>query len=121
MYGWIRKWLGDQGESFARRYLKKAGYKILARQYRNQFGEIDLIAVDQKTIVFVEVKTRRSDSKGRPEEAVTDRKQEQISRVAQSYLKENHLEGTSFRFDVISLLWPEASKTPELKQIKNAF
>ncbi len=121
MYGWIKNLLGNQGEKYAAKYLKKQGYQILSRQYRNRFGEIDLIAVDGNVLVFIEVKTRRSDYQGKPEEAVTPKKQGQIRRVALSYMKKKNLEGTPFRFDVVSLLWPESSKIPELKHIKNAF
>ena len=93
--------LGDRGEQEAERFLKKLGLRVVARGYRNHIGEIDLVAVDQKskprTIVFVEVKTRKSDIKGQPAEAVDDRKQRQISNTALVYLKEHQLLECRFR------------------------
>ena len=76
---------------------------IIYRSFENQFGEIDLIAVDEKTIVFVEVKTRTSDLAGRPDEAVDDRKQDQISKTAISFLRQHQLLDSPARFDVISI------------------
>ena len=121
MYGWVKNLLGNEGERYAAKYIKKLGYKIISRQFRNRFGEIDLIAADGNMLVFIEVKTRRSDQKGTPEEAVTGRKQEQIRKVAISYLKQKQLEGTPFRFDVISVLWPDSAPSPEIRHFQNAF
>ncbi|HSG69457.1 MAG TPA: YraN family protein, partial [Planctomycetaceae bacterium] len=67
---WWNRLFGDRGERLAVRHLKKSGLKIVARNYRNRFGEIDIIALDGQTIVFVEVKTRKSNAAGSPLEAV---------------------------------------------------
>jgi putative endonuclease len=110
---------GQEGESIAARHLKKCGYKILEQNYRNKIGEIDLVARDGETIVFVEVKTRRSDHFGSPKWAVTFQKQRKISMVALSYLKEFRLSGRKARFDVVTVL--ENGKKPAVEVIKNAF
>ncbi len=82
----FRRLLGDRGERAAVRFLKKQGYRILAKQHRNQFGEIDIIAQDGDTNVFVEVKTRTTEKDGQPFEAVDRRKQEKITRAALAWL-----------------------------------
>ena len=117
--------LGNRGERKAERYLKKKGLRIVERGYRNHIGEIDLVAVDQKsrprTIVFVEVKTRQSDQKGQPADAVDDRKQRQISHTALVYLKENDLLECRYRFDIVGLIWPDEQSAPEISHLVNAF
>jgi len=110
---------GKQGEAVAARQLKKHGYKILAQNYRNRIGEIDIVARDGDTIVFVEVKTRRSDHFGNPKWAVTFEKQRKISMVALGYLKEFRLSDQKARFDVVAVL--ENGKKPAVEIVKNAF
>ena len=95
---------GQRGEDIAWEYLKKRGYKILERNYRCRYGEIDLVAKDGETIVFVEVKSRRSAAFGEPEESVGPAKQKKISTVALCYLEEKHLHDRPARFDVVSIL-----------------
>ena len=121
MRGWLTRLLGNKGERLAARYLRRQGLKILVRQHRSRWGEIDLIALDGDCIVFVEVKTRRSDSAGHPVEAVTYGKQKQLSRLALAYLKRHGLLERPARFDVVTVLWPEGSKRPDIKHYRNAF
>ena len=84
-------------------------------------GEIDLIAVEDRTIVFVEVKTRTSDQAGHPAEAVDLEKQTKISRVATSYLKHHDLLDYPVRFDVIAIQWPESNQSPQIIHYRDAF
>src|SRR5690349_21031165 len=79
--------LGQQGEAAAARYLRRLGYKILVRGDRVQLGELDLVAVDGRTLVFIEVKTRRSTDQGEPYDAVDQSKQRRITRLALGYMK----------------------------------
>jgi putative endonuclease len=106
----LRKLLGDRGERAAVKHLKKQGYRILAKQYRNQFGEIDIIAQIGATTVFVEVKTRKSENDGQPFEAVDRRKQEKLTRAALAWLKKHRrLEqpvDARFRADIVSTQTP---------------
>lgn len=118
---WFGKLLGDQGERTAVRFLKQQGYSILARQYRTDLGEIDIIALDGETIVFVEVKTRKNNSKGEPFEAVTQQKQSQLTRLASSFLKKQQRLTHPARFDIISILWLSEQSTPEIQHFQNAF
>ncbi len=112
--------LGQQGEKLAVQYLKKKGYKILGRNYRKRFGEIDIIAKDGTFLVFVEVKTRTTTTKGSPHSSVTFKKQQQISRVALEYLSSKNLLNHDARFDVISILI-ETKDDPHIELLQNAF
>ena len=113
--------LGDRGERAAVRYLKKQGFRIIAKQYRNSYGEVDIIAQDGKTTVFVEVKTRTSTNDGQPFEAVDLRKQEKITRIALAWLKKHDRLEQPARFDVVSILWPDERGEPQIQHFRNAF
>jgi len=119
-----RNILGQRGEKLAAEHLLMKGFRIIARNYRNHFGEIDIIALDISqqpgTLVFVEVKTRKNVLFSHPCEAVTRKKQLQISRVAMAYLSENKLEDSATRFDVVAILLPDNGLT-RIDLIQNAF
>jgi putative endonuclease len=119
--GWLAGWLGDEGERLAARHLRRQGFRILARRYRTAAGEIDLIARDGKSIVFVEVKTRRSDAAGQPHEAVDLHKQSQLTRLALAFLKKFRLLEQPARFDVVSIVWESSVCPPEITHYRNAF
>jgi putative endonuclease len=118
---WLRGWLGDRGERAARRYLRRLGYSILARDWRSRLGQIDLVALDGDVVVFVEVKTRSGTEAGLPAEAVTPAKQRQLSRLALQFLKRYHLLDKSARFDVLAVTWPPGQRSPRIEHIRNAF
>jgi putative endonuclease len=111
---------GIRGESLAVKYLKKKGYKIIERNYRCQWGEIDLIARDGKTLIFVEIKSRSSSDFGLPQDAVDRFKQEKLIQAAKAYMAEHHVQETiPARFDVVAVqLTPSG---PEMELIKDAF
>jgi putative endonuclease len=112
--------LGKKGEQLANLFLQQKNYRIVIRNYRCKIGEIDIIAKDKNTLVFIEVKTRSDHSFGSPAMAVTARKQRQISRTAENYLAQNHLFDAPARFDVIGITLPADGKT-EIDHIENAF
>ncbi|MEM7454971.1 MAG: YraN family protein [Planctomycetota bacterium] len=116
-----RQSLGARGEREAERYLLRLGYIIVASSYSDKNGELDLIAVDGETIVFVEVKTRRSDFAGEPAEAVDEQKQRRITTTATRFLKWKGLTEYSSRFDVIAVTWPDDHKPPEIVHYQDAF
>lgn len=119
---WFRqRTIGERGELAAVRYLRQAGLKILIRGYRNRFGEIDIIALDGDTLVFIEVKTRRSHSTGHPAEAVDDRKQQQIVRLANAFCRRHGATQCRCRFDIVAVTWPADTKNPTIEHIANAF
>lgn len=113
--------IGEQGEARAEMYLKGLGYQILARNLRTRLGEIDLLALEGETIVFIEVKTRKSDARGRPEEAIHPRKQKQLSRVAMALLKSRGWLHRQSRIDVITITGEPESPECELRHYRHAF
>ncbi|MDG1476446.1 MAG: YraN family protein [Vicingaceae bacterium] len=110
--------LGEKGEKLAKEYLEGLGYKIIALNWRERKFEIDLIAIDQQEIVFVEVKTRSTDVFGNPEEAVTSTKQQHLINGADYYIQKNEID-LECRFDVISVVLNSNQK--EIKHFKTAF
>jgi putative endonuclease len=112
--------LGVSGEHLACEALVRRGYEILATRYRTRVGEIDIVARDGPTLVFVEVKTRTTEVCGMPAEAVTRRKQRRIVTMARWYLTEHGLHGTLCRFDVVSVLC-RPGRPPAIEVIKDAF
>jgi putative endonuclease len=115
------KSLGRRGEDAAAKFLKRQGYHILARGLDSRLGELDIVAVDGRTVVFVEVKTRRSDEMGDPAEAIDERKEQRMTQAALGYLKTNRLLEYTSRFDVVAITWPANSRTPTIEHYKNAF
>lgn len=114
--------LGASGEDVAARYFKRKGYRILARHLDSPLGELDIIAVDGRTIVFVEVKTRRSTDTGYPAEAIDERKERRMTQAALAYLKKHGLLKYSARFDVVAITWPNGARRPtNTEHIKSAF
>ena len=113
--------LGVRGEMLAEKHLKRLGYKIVARSRRTHLGELDLVAVEGRTVVFVEVKTRESHLAGHPAEAVDAEKQRRLTRAALGYLKRHDLLEHAARFDVIAITWPADGAKPFIEHIKNAF
>jgi putative endonuclease len=113
------KVLGIEGENVAVKFLEKKGYRIIRRNYKTHIGEIDIIAQDGNTIVFVEVKTRGNESFGKPFEAVNKRKRQKLKNLALLYLKN---QGREFpvRFDVLSIFCSDKGKK-EIEHIKDAF
>jgi len=114
-----KKELGKKGEEVALRFLKKKGYRIIEKNYACKMGEMDIIAKEKDTLVFIEVKTRTSALFGPPQLAVNFSKQRQLSKVALNYLKENRLEEVKARFDVVAILLGQKEEGIEL--IRNAF
>jgi putative endonuclease len=111
--------LGKQGEELALKTIRSMGYRDILQNYRCPLGEIDLIARDADTLVFLEIKTRRTGPTGYAKEAVTARKRRQISKVALAYLKANNCSDMRARFDVIAISL--AGSCPRIEVIKNAF
>jgi putative endonuclease len=117
----FRRWLGDRGEAASAEFLESLGYKIIARQFRTIHGEVDLIALDGVTVVFIEVKTRSSQHKGQPFEAVNAVKQRKLTLTALAWLTRNRRLNQAARFDVLSLIWTEGAAKPEIQHFRNAF
>ena len=112
------KLIGSKGEDLAAEFLRKKGYKIISRNYKTPIGEVDIIAEDKGTIVFVEVKTRSNNSFGYPFEAVGSRKQHKLKNLALFYMKQRKKD-LAVRFDVLSIHISEDKK--EIEHIMDAF
>jgi len=112
---------GARGEKLACRFLRNHGYKILYRNFRTRGGgEIDIVCRDSDTLVFVEVKTRRGETFGRPIEAVDRQKQMRVSKGGLAWLRLLDNPDIVFRFDVVEVLLPEEGE-PHFELIQNAF
>ncbi len=112
--------LGDWGEDQAALFLRKLGMKIIERNFRTPVGEIDIIARHKSWLVFVEVKTRRGTAFGTPQEAVGQRKQQQIIRTAHWYLQNHKCEKLQPRFDVVAILC-QSDATLGITHVPDAF
>lgn len=112
--------LGQQGEDLACRFLRKQGFKILDRNVRIARCEIDIIAKEGNTIVFVEVKTRRQAGVFRPEDSVGAEKEDHVRMAGGFYLQRQRMPDADCRFDIVSIVLPETGD-PEIKLIRNAF
>ncbi len=111
--------LGKMGEDLAAAHLKAMKYKILERNYRCPQGEMDIIARDKGSLVFIEVKTRSTKDFGSPAAAVNERKQRQLSRVALMYLNQKKVKDGPARFDVVAV--DLSGPQPGIEVIQNAF
>ena len=113
--------IGKFGEDIASKYLEEKGYKIKERNYRTFLGEIDIITEYKGSIIFIEVKTRRSDKFGYPEEAINFNKQQKIIKNALCYLAKYNLWKTNYCFDVILVSISNHKDVERIKHIRNAF
>ncbi|MFP6770522.1 MAG: YraN family protein [Planctomycetaceae bacterium] len=121
MTRWQHTKLGERGEDLAARFLVTRGLTVSERRYRTRQGEIDLVCRDRDTVVFVEVKTRRTRKAGEPFEAITRHKQQRLTRLALAYLKRHDLLEAPARFDVVSILYSEKTPTPTIDYFRDAF
>lgn len=113
--------LGARGESIAANYLEALGIRVLERNYRSKAGEIDIVALDGETLVFVEVKTRRQGGRfGAAAEQVTRVKRQRIAEAALAYIIHHGLEGARCRFDVVAIDVPRQG-APRVLLVKGAF
>lgn len=115
----FRKQVGDKGEDTASDFLMNKGYKIIQRNYRCMYGEVDIIAEYDEAIIFVEVRTRRSNSFGTPQDSITPSKINKISKTALCYIQEKCFSDRSCRFDVIAITYSKGIQN--ITHIENAF
>lgn len=115
-----RPWVGAQGEDAAAKALRRCGYKILEQNYRCALGELDMVALKGKTLVFVEVKSGLARGIW-PRERVDSKKRRKLSQVAMFYIKQKRMEGVSARFDVVEVDFPPDGDAPRVQIIPHAF
>jgi putative endonuclease len=112
--------LGSAGERLAAGWLEARGYRVVARNWRCAYGELDIIAEEQGELVFVEVKTRRGAAYGVPEEAITANKRAHLIAAAQSYLAENQCEAHPYRIDVIAVQLDGRGQLTDVRHYRSA-
>ena len=116
--------LGSAGEQLAAEHLARRGFRIVERNYRTRWGELDIVAFDGRTLAFCEVKTRRAGgSRGRPFEAVGPAKQARVRRMAGSWLAErrDRPHAAVLRFDAIGVTFDAAGRLVALEHLEGAF
>ena len=96
--------LGKRGENLAVRYFERNGFEVILRNYRNKYGEVDIIARDGLTLCFIEVKTRRYTTRSKPSEGLGSAQKRRITRAAEAYLSELRNPQVTYRFDLIELI-----------------
>lgn len=116
-----RRALGQLGESLAARELERRGYRLVARNWRCPVGEIDLIAEQGDALVFVEVRTRRGDRRGTPQESVTPAKRAKLIETAQTYLAENDAGERDWRIDVVAVEMSTRGEVLRIEVIESAI
>jgi putative endonuclease len=120
VFGQSRDEVGRRGEDEAAQYLRGLGYRIVGRRERVLRGDIDIVALDGRTVVFVEVRSRTDTAHGHPAETVGRVKQRRISELAAAYIRRHKLEDCSVRIDVVAVTFPPGEK-PVVEHYQNAF
>lgn len=116
-----RDTVGHRGEAEAAAYLKRQGYRIVGIRERVLRGDIDIVALDGRTVVFVEVRSRSDCDHGHPAETVGHRKQRRVAELANAYIRRNRLEDCQVRIDVVTVLFPSEGGQPQVEHFQNAF
>lgn len=117
----FRRWFGSRSERAARDYLKRKGFRLVARNVSLKGGELDIVAMDGDTIVFVEVRSTESDDPQRPADSVDATKQRKLTHLAVAYLQQKRLLNRSARFDVVAVSWPAGQSRPTIVHHPSAF
>ncbi len=118
---WWRRWFGSRSERAAARFLRRLGYSLLEHNFSCEIGEIDIIALDGKTIVFVEVRSTEAADTQMPALSVDPAKQRRLTRLALFYLQKRRLLECAARFDVLAISWPATVAEPTIVHYPNAF
>jgi len=118
---WWRRWFGSRSERRAARFLRKLGFRIIARNWSTPLGELDIVAVDDGCIVFVEVRSTSGNDPDLPAASVDYAKQKRLTRMALQYLQAKNLLGRDSRFDVLAVSWPVERSEPVIEHYRSAF
>jgi putative endonuclease len=118
---WWRRWFGNRSERAATRFLKRLGYRIVACNYTTALGELDVIAMDQAVVVFVEVRSTETGEIERPAHSVDAAKQRQLTTLSLQFLQKHRLMGRPARFDVLAVSWPSGQREPKIVHYRHAF
>jgi putative endonuclease len=119
--GDLRPRVGVRAEDLAAALLEQRGFRVMARNWRRPQGELDLVADDAGTCVFVEVRSRTGEEHGHPLEMVSARKRAQVIRAARLFLHESPPPASGFRFDVVGVTFHDDGRPPECVHVEDAF
>lgn len=118
---WWRRWFGSRSERGAAAFLRKLGYRVIEHNFSCDLGEIDIVAADGKTVVFVEVRSTEGADTALPAASVDRKKQERLTRLGLFYLKRHGLLDCAARFDVLAISWPADQAEPRIVHFPSAF
>ncbi len=118
---WWRRWFGTRAERAAARFLKRLGYRVLARNWTCPLGELDLVALDGACLVFVEVRSTERGDAERPAASVDAVKQRRLTDLALAFLQRHRLLDRPARFDVLAVSWPANQREPAIVHYRDAF
>lgn len=118
---WWRRWFGDRSERAAARFLQSRGFRILARNVSGPLGELDIVALDQDFLVFIEVRSTQTDDESRPALSIDREKQRRLTQLALDFMRRRRLLEHACRFDVLTLTWPLDQREPKITHYANAF
>jgi putative endonuclease len=118
---WWRRWFGTRSERAAARFLRRLGLRVVAQNWSCPLGELDLVAVEDRTLVFVEVRSTESEDSERPAASVDQAKQTRLTDLALAFLRAHRLLGHSARFDVLAISWPPGQRQPLIVHYRGAF
>jgi putative endonuclease len=118
---WWRRWFGRRSERAAEGFLKRLGWRIVERNYTCPGGELDLIALAGRELVFVEIRSTAQPDPAVPAASVDAGKQQRMTRAARHFLHRSRLDDSPCRFDVLLLSWPPGERSPRVLHIPNAF
>jgi putative endonuclease len=118
---WLRRWFGDRSERAAIRFLRRRGFRIHTRNYRCPGGELDVIAIDGRCLVFVEVRSTAGTDPERPILSIDAEKQRRVTRAARHFLNRRRLFDVNSRFDIVIVCWPPAERRPRIEHFPGAF
>jgi len=118
---WWRRWFGSRAERAAVRFLRRLGWRVVRRNYSCPHGEIDIVAVEGRTVVFVEVRSTESGDEERPAASVNHEKQTRLTKLALHFLQEHRLLNEAARFDVLTVTWPAGRREPHIVHYRQAF
>ena len=118
---WYRRWFGSRSERAAAQFLSRLGYRILARNWSCPLGELDIVALNEECLVFVEVRSTEREQPERPAASVDAAKQRRLTNLALRFLQQHRLLDRPTRFDVLIVSWPANQRGPEVVHYQNAF
>ncbi len=120
-FPWLRRWFGNRSERAAERFLKRKGYRILRRNYLCRGGELDLVALDGRCLVFAEVRSTANTQPDIPAQSIDVEKQRRMTRAALHFIRRHRLRDPSCRYDILILCWPPDQLQPRIEHYPHAF